>query len=698
MVTTIEQPALGDHIDLDDVRIARYRRFAPFFLLAASTVLATLGFANGYGTTGEFIAALATCVVAAGWTWWMDTPRSAGPDRPLRLTVYYWVKWALSAVLVALNPWYAVFAFLGYADARRLGRGRHSMVGMIGTATLCTLAQMGGRDEFTVGHLPIFFSLTAINTIIASGVVLIAYRVQVQSDERKRVIEQLADTNARLETALRENTGLHAQLLSQAREAGVLAERQRMAGEIHDTIAQDLAGIVTQLGAAHEQARRHGGVPADWQRHLDQARDLARAGLTEARRSVEALRPGLLADRVHLPDAIAELVARWSESTGIPAAAETDGVVRTLPVDCEVALFRAAQEALTNVAKHARAGRAGVALTYLDDVVLLDIRDDGVGPIGADDHTDGYGLHAMRHRLTQVGGTVTIEGAPGEGTTVNASVPVGPSTTRSTSDRPTHTSIPPDPNPSHRTPDPTAHAWGATDSRAGHSTSGPAASTSPTTNPGTPHGRPTYADPTPAATPAATPGPAAHAPGATNSRAGRSTSGPAASTSPPTNPGAPHGRPTYVDPTPATTAAATPGPAAHAWGTTNSRAGRSTSGPAPSTSPPTNPGAPHGRPTHADPTPAATPAATPGPVASSAPTDPGAGRGMPAHSAPARATAPADLPGPAAATTTAAGARATRNAPTHPAPDAPAPIPAPARTPAPTGRPRPRSAPKEIPA
>ena len=101
------------------------------------------------------------------------------------------------------------------------------------------------------------------------------------------MIAELAEANRRLELALSENAGLHAQLLAQAREAGVLDERQRLAGEIHDTLAQGLVGIVTQLEAA-EQARNH---PAEWSHHLHQARELARSGVMAARRSVRALRP-----------------------------------------------------------------------------------------------------------------------------------------------------------------------------------------------------------------------------------------------------------------------------------------------------------------------------------------------------------------------------------------------------------------------
>ena len=127
-----------------------------------------------------------------------------------------------------------------------------------------------------------------------------------QSEQRRQAV-------ARLEAALEENAGLHAQLLTQAREAGVLDERQRMAREIHDTIAQGLTGIVTQLEAA-EQARDR---PEDWQRHVRNAIGLARESLSEARRSVEGSRPEYL-ETARLPEALAEVARQWSELNGIP--------------------------------------------------------------------------------------------------------------------------------------------------------------------------------------------------------------------------------------------------------------------------------------------------------------------------------------------------------------------------------------------
>jgi signal transduction histidine kinase len=197
----------------------------------------------------------------------------------------------------------------------------------------------------------------------------------------------------------------------QAREAGVLDERQRLAHEIHDTLAQGLAGIITQLQAAEQTGDRA---------HLDTAARLARESLSQARRSVQALRPEPLEDS-RLVDAVADLAAGWSRDSGVPAAVSIEGQPRPVTPDREVALFRVAQEALTNIAKHAGASRVGVTLSYLDDQVVLDVRDDGSGM--AADRTGGFGLTVMRQRMDGVGGTLAVESEPGAGTAISASVP-----------------------------------------------------------------------------------------------------------------------------------------------------------------------------------------------------------------------------------------------------------------------------------
>jgi len=246
-----------------------------------------------------------------------------------------------------------------------------------------------------------------------------------QNEQRKRIIVELAEANAKLEAAMAENAELQARLLAQAREAGTLDERQRMAREIHDTLAQGLTGIITQL-----QAARHAeGRPDDWRRHLDNAADLARESLAEARRTVQAVGPEPL-EGTGLPDALADVVARWSELHGVQTEVHTTGTVRPLHPEVEVALLRTAQEALANVARHAAASRVGLTLSYLADLVTLDVRDDGVGfdpdGVGAADGDGGFGLTVMRQRVGRLAGTLEIESEPGAGTAVFAGVPAIP--------------------------------------------------------------------------------------------------------------------------------------------------------------------------------------------------------------------------------------------------------------------------------
>lgn len=232
------------------------------------------------------------------------------------------------------------------------------------------------------------------------------------------------------------NQRLAAHAAAQGRTAGVLGERQRLAHEIHDTLAQGFASIVTQLEAA-EQARDRD--PASLAVHVERAKQMARDGLAEARRTVVALRPHSLDDAA-LPEALRDVASRWRDAQ--PSTPEVSVVIDGDPArsdpEIDAGLLRVTQEALTNVGKHAGAGRVTVTLSYLDDLVLLDVQDDGVGfvvddvvatngdPVRAQRHHQhgGYGLIAMRERVRDLGGALIIESAPGEGTTVAARVPL----------------------------------------------------------------------------------------------------------------------------------------------------------------------------------------------------------------------------------------------------------------------------------
>jgi signal transduction histidine kinase len=142
---------------------------------------------------------------------------------------------------------------------------------------------------------------------------------------------------------------------------------------------------------------------------------------------VWALRPGALAERP-LPPALQELTSRLAEETGIHTETVVTGTVRSLPAEVEEALLRVAQEALANTRKHAGASRATITLSYLDDVVLLDAADDGVGfdRAAIESRGAGVGLAAMRERVAALHGRLVVESAPGDGTTVAVEVPARP--------------------------------------------------------------------------------------------------------------------------------------------------------------------------------------------------------------------------------------------------------------------------------
>ena len=213
-------------------------------------------------------------------------------------------------------------------------------------------------------------------------------------------------------------------LIEEARKTGVLQERQRLAFEIHDTLVQDLSGIVMNLETA--EASMNGDSPAF--RYLDRARRVAREGLVEARRLVWALRPDAL-ERASLPETLERLAGDWSEENGARASLSVTGTPRPLPLRAEVALLRTAQEALANVRKHAGADLAVLTLSFMDDRVTLDVRDDGVGfdPAAPNNGSDngGFGLDGMRQRAALLGGTFSIESARGAGTTLTVELPAG---------------------------------------------------------------------------------------------------------------------------------------------------------------------------------------------------------------------------------------------------------------------------------
>ncbi len=216
----------------------------------------------------------------------------------------------------------------------------------------------------------------------------------------------------------------NARIYEETRQMAVMEERNRMAREIHDTLAQGFSGIILQLEAA-EQALENDLQAVE--RHLNQARSLARKSLAEARRSVWNLRPQAL-EQLPLYEALKQEADKFMQSTGVNTRFTVFGDKRDLPHEIEAGLLRICQESLTNVRKHAKATDVNVTLTYNESAVELSIADNGVG-FRAQASGDGkgkrgtFGLISMRERARGLGGTFEVQSRRGRGTLVRVVIP-----------------------------------------------------------------------------------------------------------------------------------------------------------------------------------------------------------------------------------------------------------------------------------
>ncbi|WP_280677222.1 sensor histidine kinase [Kitasatospora sp. MAA19] len=414
-----DEDALGDWLDRLDQLIGPLC-YVALLIATALALLVPVPTAH---------SAAATLPVAAATLLWLllrsVLDRRPGPDGRARYPgAHFAVLLALTTVLVLDNPLFGFFAFAGYLHAAQYLRGRGRMAGAAAATVPTSLSQVGGVLPDSLAKLGGLLTVVAFNLMVVGLMFALREVADRLSARRKAANAELAEANRLLTEMLAENAGLHAQLLVQAREAGAADERRRLAREIHDTVAQGLAGIVTQLQAA-EQSRAQDAAAAD--RHQTNAAALARESLTQARRAVHALRPIEL-ERAALPEALAELVEQWRERNGAAAGLTVTGEARPLHPEVEVTLLRIAQESLANAAKYAQASRVGVTLSYMAGLVTLDVRDDGVGFDPAAEPASratggGYGLDVMRRRVQRLAGRLDLETEPGAGTTVSATLP-----------------------------------------------------------------------------------------------------------------------------------------------------------------------------------------------------------------------------------------------------------------------------------
>lgn len=385
-------------------------------LLLAVTVWSAAGREAGPPTVVAVTAVPFALVAAAG----LSRPVSVAlPRRVTWLTVLS-VLWIVLAVQEATAAYLAIALFALYLYLLPMWWG------VMATGVVTVVA--AGLSVAVAGP-----STGAVLGPVLSGLVAMAIGVTVEglyvvSEDRRRLIDELVRTR-----------GL---LAESERQAGVVGERERLAHEIHDTVAQGLSSIQMLLHAAERDVRQSvtGGEPPV--ERVIQARDVAADSLRETRAMIAALQPSDL-DGGSLVDALGRLAeAASGESEGDLTVSmeseEAEDHAADLPVAVEAVLLRVAQSAVANVCQHAGASRALITLSVNPDAVRLDVVDDGsgfdvaaVGVTLAERAEEGHiGLVTMRRRVEELGGTLEVESAVGSGTAIAVEVPLPHKTPR----------------------------------------------------------------------------------------------------------------------------------------------------------------------------------------------------------------------------------------------------------------------------
>ncbi|MCX4528835.1 MULTISPECIES: sensor histidine kinase [unclassified Streptomyces] len=365
--------------------------------------LGLLALAAGRAVTGSAPGAgwvVAVCaVLAAGYLAGALSPAVRNSPRAGAL----WLAGlgAAWAALLVLSPDGLWIAFPLYFLELHLLRLRWAIPAVAVTACAAIGGFLAHSGAVTPGPFlgPLLGGAVAVATVLGYEAL---YR---ESERRRELIEELITTRAELAAA--------------ERDAGILAERERLAREIHDTLAQGLSSIQLLLRAAERSLPQDAPALS----HIARAREAAQENLAEARRFVRALTPPDL-EHGSLPAALERLC---SGVRGPRVRFSLSGTARVLPTPYEVALLRIAQSALANVVRHAAAGRAEITLTFMDASVTLDIVDDGQGFDPGSTRAGGeggFGLPAMRSRAETLGGLFTVESAPGQGTAVAVTLPL----------------------------------------------------------------------------------------------------------------------------------------------------------------------------------------------------------------------------------------------------------------------------------
>jgi signal transduction histidine kinase len=348
----------------------------------------------------------ATCAAAGAFllvhlVWGRRCVPVATPRRHLAVAIAYAV---LLAIGTTIEPSFAILQAFLYPFVWSTSPSTRSAI--VANLLIAVAIVVGYAIRVWPAGLVTGAAVAALSVGFSIALGLWITRIAMYGEERARL---LADLQA-----------AQGQLAAMHRDAGVTDERGRLAREIHDTIAQSLTGLVMVAQRTERRlAAVEGDAAASARSDVELMEQMAREALTEARGLVASL--ARVDPSAGLGEALRRLAAGFDRETGVRVSVETDA--SGLDRELEVVLLRCAQEALANVRKHARASSASVAVSALDGEIVLEVRDDGVGPGDAVPGDGGFGLAGMRDRVALVGGRLEFGRGEAGGTVLRVVVP-----------------------------------------------------------------------------------------------------------------------------------------------------------------------------------------------------------------------------------------------------------------------------------
>jgi signal transduction histidine kinase len=416
----MKESPVSDRLAIEPLFASNERLWLRIWTATQATALVVAGYVliENAGSVGAFVRgslvgpAITAAASIIGYHIVGVTAYGRMMRRPWAVFVFVPLGWAIivKALLISgafgvliLGAFLQAFIFLPFAWGI-------ATLALVVSLLSVTVAGRGGMQggPLTVARV---VGVLAFGTTFGT-VMLYIHRANRDAAVRSRLLQQLDEAQRDLAT--------------RAKETGVLEERQRLAREIHDTIAQGFTSVIKHLETVELSFVAKDGTADDMlQRampHLANAQAVSRDSLAELRRLLLALRPPQLVETT-LQAAIDRFVAQWSVINGI----KVECVVADLPAlrsDADVLFLRATQEALSNVARHAQASHVSVSLHCVDGLVLLSVEDDGRGFADPEADTPGkMGIAGMRERVRPFGGRVLIESTTGEGTSLTVAVP-----------------------------------------------------------------------------------------------------------------------------------------------------------------------------------------------------------------------------------------------------------------------------------